>query len=62
MMAEVLRAVESVQHGGITLVIQDGQIVQIDTTSKVHLMSKPRQRPSRQSGVVSTGAPPLRTG
>jgi hypothetical protein len=34
---ELRRALERVRHGSITLIVQDGRVVQIDTTTKLRL-------------------------
>lgn len=34
---EVLRAIRSVRHGSVQIVVQDGRVVQIDTTEKKRL-------------------------
>jgi hypothetical protein len=38
---EVQRALEQISHGSVTLIVQDGRVVQIDTTRKLRL---PAQR------------------
>ena len=32
---ELRRALASIRHGSVTLIVQDGRVVQIDTTQKV---------------------------
>lgn len=34
---EVLQAIRRVQHGQVQLIVQDGQVIQIDTTEKRRL-------------------------
>ena len=34
---ELRRALATIRHGSVTLIVQDGRIVQIDTTQKVRL-------------------------
>ena len=34
---ELKRALATIHHGSVTLIVQDGRIVQIDTTQKVRL-------------------------
>jgi len=36
-LAEVLRAIRSIRHGHVQVVVQDGQVVQIDTLEKRRL-------------------------
>ncbi len=34
---ELRRALATIRHGSVTLIVQDGRIVQIDTTQKLRL-------------------------
>ncbi|MBE3581277.1 MAG: YezD family protein [Thermoanaerobacteraceae bacterium] len=40
-LGEVLKALRQVRYGSITIIIQDGRIVQIDYTEKVRLGREP---------------------
>jgi hypothetical protein len=39
---EVRRVLVGIRHGSVTLIVQDGQVVQIDATRKVRLGVGPR--------------------
>jgi hypothetical protein len=45
---ELRRLLAGLQHGSITLIVQDGRIVQIDATRKLRLDA--RRPPERRSG------------
>ncbi|MCL5045250.1 MAG: YezD family protein [Actinobacteria bacterium] len=36
-LARVARAIQEVDHGYITIIVQDGQVIQIDKTEKIRL-------------------------
>ena len=38
---EVLRAIRKVKHGNVQVIVQDGRVIQIDTTEKVRLDGPP---------------------
>ncbi|GFN22241.1 hypothetical protein TAMC210_05570 [Thermanaeromonas sp. C210] len=40
-LGEVLKALRQVRYGSITIIIQDGRIVQIDYTEKIRLGREP---------------------
>lgn len=56
-MTEVTRLLDGMQHGSVTLIVQDGRIVQLDATHKVRLASDtPGRRPApRGSGPAGYG-------
>jgi hypothetical protein len=37
----VLRAVRRIKHGSVQVIVQDGRVVQIDTTEKVRIERPP---------------------
>jgi hypothetical protein len=38
-----MRALAGLQHGTVTLIVQDGRVVQVETTSKVRLAGTQRR-------------------
>jgi len=44
---ELRRVLATVRHGSVTLIVQDGRIVQIDTTQKMRV--EPRNTPGSAS-------------
>ena len=46
---ELRRALADIRHGSVTLIVQDGRVVQIDTTQKLRLVGGRRPGPARQS-------------
>jgi hypothetical protein len=48
---EVQRALEQISHGSVTLIVQDGRVVQIDTTRKVRLPAR-RPAPDRKVPIL----------
>jgi hypothetical protein len=42
-LSEVQRALAELRHGTVTLVVQDGRVVQVETTSKVRFAGAQRQ-------------------
>jgi hypothetical protein len=43
------RLLEGMQHGSVTLIVQDGRVVQLDATHKVRLAGAAGPRRSTQS-------------
>ena len=50
LIAELTRLLQGMRHGSVTVIVQDGRVVQLDATHKVRLAgaSGPR-RPARES-------------
>ena len=38
---QILQAIQKVRHGTVQIIIQDGRVVQIDTTEKIRIVSAP---------------------
>ena len=44
LMAELTRLLDGMRHGSVTLIVQDGRVVQLDATHKVRLAGDPSPR------------------
>jgi hypothetical protein len=48
LVAELRRLLAGMQHGSVTLIVQDGRVVQLDATHKVRLAGASTERPGKR--------------
>jgi hypothetical protein len=48
LVTELRRLLGGMQHGSVTMIVQDGRVVQLDATHKVRLAGPASERPSRR--------------